>query len=67
MTTGKPLDELTEDEILVRARKAVSRAASLPPGSLGRSIQWGIFDTVMAELGRRAARLFLRPGRTSGK
>jgi hypothetical protein len=68
MTTGKSLDKLTEDELLARARKAMSRAASLPVGSLGRSVQWGAFDTVMAELDRRAVRFFLaKTGRTSGK
>lgn len=41
MTTGKPLDELTEDELLAHARKAMSRAVSLPVGSLGCSISPG--------------------------
>lgn len=62
-----PLDELTEDELVARARKAMSRAVSLPVGSLGRSIQWCAFDAVMAELDRRAVRFLLRPGRTSGR
>ena len=33
------------------------KAAALPPGSLGRSIQWAVFDTTMAELRRRAIRV----------
>jgi hypothetical protein len=51
-----PLEEADEDELLKRARAAMRRAASLPVGSVGRSVQWSVFDTVMAELDRRYAR-----------
>ena len=54
--TSTPLDKMSEDELLESARQAMGRAASLPVGSLGRSIQWGVFDTLMAELDRRAIR-----------
>lgn len=54
--TSTPLDRISEDELVERARQTMGRAASLPVGSLGRSIQWGVFDTLMAELGRRAIR-----------
>jgi hypothetical protein len=49
MTSAPPLDRMSEDELLERARKAMSRAVSLPVGSLGRSIQWGVFDTIEAQ------------------
>jgi hypothetical protein len=48
---------MTEDELLDRARTAMLKAAALPPDSLGRSIQWAVHDTAMAELRRRALRL----------
>jgi hypothetical protein len=35
------------------------KAAALPPGSLGRSIQWAVHDTAMAELRRRALRVII--------
>ena len=54
MTT--PLEQMNEDELLARARAAMARAATLPPGSLGRSIQWAVFDAAMDELRSRAAR-----------
>jgi predicted exporter len=52
-----PLNELDEDELVRRARAAMARAAALPPGSIGRAIQWAAYDTVMAELDRRAIAL----------
>ncbi len=51
----RPPGEMTEDELLEHARKAMIRAASLPWGSIGRSIAWAVYDTYAAELGRRAA------------
>src|SRR5260370_480249 len=57
--TSVPLDELGEDELLERARKAMRRAATLPVGSVGRAVQWAAFDSVMAELDRRAIRFVL--------
>ena len=56
---GTPLSGVSEDELLKRARRAMMRAAALPPGSLGRSVQWGVYDTMMAELNRRAVRWML--------
>jgi hypothetical protein len=52
-----PPEQMTEDELLDRARTAMLKAAGLPPGSLGRSIQWTVHDTAMAELRRRALRI----------
>ena len=57
--TSVPPENMSEDELIVHARKAMNRAASLPVGSLGRSIQWAVFDTYMAELDRRAVRFVL--------
>src|SRR5262245_40411802 len=54
MTEPGPLDSLSEEELLTRARKAMSRAISLPFGSLGRAVQWGVYDTLSEELERRA-------------
>jgi hypothetical protein len=48
---------MTEDELLDRARTAMFTAAALPVGSLGRSIQWAVYDNYSGELARRAARL----------
>jgi hypothetical protein len=56
---GTPIEQMTEDELLVRARTAMERAAALPPGSTGRAIQWAVFDATMAELDRRAIRFVL--------
>jgi hypothetical protein len=50
-----PLDKMTEDELLARARAALERV--LPVGSLGRSVQWAVHDTAMAELRNRASRV----------
>ena len=36
---GTPIEQMTEDELLARARTAMERAAALPPGSIGRAIQ----------------------------
>jgi hypothetical protein len=57
-----PPDQMTEDELLERARKAAARAVTLPPGSLGRAIQWAADDNYAAELGRRAVAFAVRLG-----
>jgi L-ribulose-5-phosphate 3-epimerase UlaE len=49
--------DMTEDELLARARAAMTRAAALPPRSALRAIQWAVYDTYAGELGRRAVRL----------
>jgi hypothetical protein len=54
-----PPEQMSEDNLITRARNAMNRAAHLPVGSLGRSIQWAVFDTYMAELDRRAVRFVL--------
>jgi hypothetical protein len=54
MTTE--LEQMTEDELLERARKALLRAALLPRGSLEHSVQWGVYDTYADGLRRRAVR-----------
>jgi hypothetical protein len=53
-------EQMTEDELLERARKALVRAAQLPRGSLERSVQWGVYDTYADELRRRAVRFLAR-------
>lgn len=45
--------EMTEDELLARARKAMLRASALPAGSLERSVQWAVYDRYAGELRRR--------------
>lgn len=57
--TSVPPGEQSEDELIERARNAMIRAAALPVGSLGRSIQWAVFDSYMAELDRRTVRFVL--------
>ena len=54
--TSVPPESMSEDVLIERARNAMNRAVVLPVGSLGRSIQWAVFDTYMAELDRRAVR-----------
>ena len=54
--TSVPPENMSEDVLIERARNAMNRAVVLPVGSLGRSIQWAIFDTYMSELNRRAVR-----------
>lgn len=49
-----PPEQMTEAELLDRARRAMLRAAALPVGSLERSVQWAVYDTYAAELRRRA-------------
>jgi hypothetical protein len=50
------LEQLSEDELVVRARAAMGRAVAAGRGTLGWSVQWAAYDTVMAELDRRALR-----------
>jgi hypothetical protein len=50
---------MTEDELLRHAREAMEHAKSLPIGSLGRVVQWGVYDTYESELRRRAIMLGL--------
>jgi len=58
--TSVPPESMSEDVLIERARNAMNRAVVLPVGSLGRSIQWAVFDTYMAELDRRAVRFVRR-------
>jgi hypothetical protein len=44
---------MTDEEVLMRATKAFARASELRPGSIQRAIQWGLFDSAMAEMNRR--------------
>jgi hypothetical protein len=48
-------EQMTEDELIDGAGKAMVKAAVLPAGSLARSIQWAVYDTCADELARRAA------------
>ena len=50
-----PLSQMTEDELVIRARAAMNRATAAGRGTLGWSVQWAAYDTVMTELHRRAA------------
>lgn len=49
--------QMTEDELLARARAAMTRATALPPRSTIRAIQWAVYDTYSDELRRRAIRV----------
>lgn len=60
MTTS--LEQMTEDELVERAQKAFLRATLLPRGSLGRAVQWGVYDTYADELRRRALQFLSRNG-----
>jgi hypothetical protein len=62
-----PPAEMSERELLDRAREAMLRAAALPPGSLARSVQWGLHDTYMAELRVRASAALLNAMRKGGR
>jgi hypothetical protein len=44
---------------LDRARAAFKKATALPVGSVARAVQWGVFDSAMAELDRRLIRIVL--------
>jgi len=48
------LREADEWELIGRARKALGRAATLPLGSTARAVQWTAYETLKAELDRRA-------------
>jgi hypothetical protein len=43
-----------DGEVLELAKAALKKAATLPPGSIERAIQWSVFDAHMGELRRRA-------------
>lgn len=49
-----PLDQATEEELLVRCQGAMARAMAAGPGSLGWSVQWAVYAAAKAELDRRA-------------
>jgi hypothetical protein len=51
---GDPLGQMSEVELLRLGHQAMARAARLPVGSLGRKVQWAVYDTYAGELGRRA-------------
>lgn len=51
-----PLGRLGGEELLRRAAAAMGRAIAAGRGTLGWSVQWALFDTVMAEPDRRALR-----------
>jgi hypothetical protein len=51
---GDPLGRMSEDELLRRGHQAMARAARLPVGSLGRAVQWAVYETYAGELERRA-------------
>lgn len=53
VSAAEPLEGMTDEEVLMRATKAFARASELRPGSIQRAIQWGLFDSAMAEMNRR--------------
>lgn len=54
---GGPLGDLSEDELLRQAHSAMDRAVAAGRGTLVWAIQWAAYDTVAAELDRRAVAL----------
>jgi hypothetical protein len=54
---GGPLGAMSENELLERAAAAMARAIAAGAGTLGWSVQWAAYDTVMGELDRRAIAL----------
>jgi hypothetical protein len=61
---GSPLGQASEEELVTRAQEAMARAVAAPVGSVARAVRWAAYDTVAAELDRRAARwLAARAGR----
>lgn len=54
-----PYAQMSDEDVLARARKACKKASTLPPGSIERAIQWAVFDGAMAELDQRAFRHIL--------
>jgi hypothetical protein len=55
----KPIELMTERELLTLARLAMASAARQPRGSLSWTIQWAVYDTYAFELGRRACALLV--------
>ena len=53
MGAADPFEGMTDEQVFAKALKAFNKASQLTPGSLQRSIQWGLFDSAMAELQRR--------------
>jgi len=53
-----PYANLTDVEVLDRARQALIAAAALPPG-MERQLKWMVFDAAKAELDLRVARCIL--------
>ncbi len=49
-----PPEQMSEDELLRRGHQAMARAARAPVGSLGRAVQWAVYEAYSAELERRA-------------
>ena len=61
MTSVSP-ELMSEDELLRRAHRAMARAARLPVGSLGRAVQWAVFESYAGELERWAIRFVVSLG-----
>lgn len=53
-------EQMTDAEVLERAKRALLKASSLPPRSTKRGMQMAVFDDAMAELARRALKFALR-------
>jgi hypothetical protein len=53
---GNPLGQASEEELLQAAAAAMGRAIAAGPGTLGWAVQWGMYDTYMAEMDLRALR-----------
>jgi hypothetical protein len=65
--TCEPPELMTEDELLDHARQAIGRASVLPVGSLGRAVQWAIYDQYANELERRAIGFVVSLGELPGR
>lgn len=57
--SADPYANLTDVEVLDRAREALKKVQAYPVGSVERSVRWLIYESAKAELDLRLARHIL--------
>lgn len=60
---GMALQDMTERELLDRGAAALKRVEAAPIGSTARAIAWAAYETVKAELDKRALRAVVEAAR----
>lgn len=50
MPRGRPFDGMTDEQVLARAAEHLQKVQLAEPGSVVRSIQWGLYEQAKAEL-----------------